>query len=193
MSFSVNWNVAGTLFEYEHNNVAALDARRLESVCSTVRVALGIIKGVGSDLEIIVTPDKCRLFGLYICPTVHNVKTKIEFFQPQYSTIVNNVTVTVPCKIVVNPEQNTLWLNFEVITDNTRYHWDSWKKNFNNTEYPIQIRGVEGADAEQLNFQITRNQLKITLPQQKIELKKLNLVYSLSRRDVSCVILREKK
>lgn len=120
-------------------------------------------------------------------------KTKIEFFQPQYSTIVNNVTVTVPCKIIVNPEQNTLWLNFEVITDNTRYHWDSWKKNFNNTEYPIQIRGVEGADAEQLNFQITRNQLKITLPQQKIELKKLNLVYSLSRRDVSCVILREKK
>ena len=120
-------------------------------------------------------------------------KTKIEFFQPQYSAAENNVSVTVPCKIIVNPEQNTLYLNFEVITDNTKFRLDSWKKNFDNAEFPIQILGIEGADAEQLKFQITQNQLEITLPQQKVELKELKLAYSLSRRDVSCVILQVKK
>ena len=57
-------------------------------------------------------------------------RTKIEYFTPEYINNGNNITVKVPCKITVVPEQNILTLAFDVIVEGKTYHWENWKKTF---------------------------------------------------------------
>ena len=122
-------------------------------------------------------------------------QTKIVFKTPEYFWEDGHVIVKVPCKITANPDkQKDITLELGVDVEKARYTKSNWNNNFGEEEFPVKMINLEGKSTKQIDFTILQNQLKIQLQgDKKITLKDLKIVYSISRRDVSCVIMEVKK
>ena len=84
-----------TLTEHHEDSVALLDSQFLEHVGNAVALLAYILKCEMSLVAVVITPDKCFLFRVFLGVYIDNVKTEVEILRLYDLEILFKVLVTV--------------------------------------------------------------------------------------------------